>query len=156
LATNAIRDNIWDNFSSETYKQLPSVGSIKYYNPYTGEEKDYPMPGGGRGFTRPASLVSLWSTAPFLLNNTVGTFEPHPSVDGRMKSFNDSIEQMLWPEKRKKDPVLGDRLAGSFIDRTTTRSYLRVAVGYLPDPLQKLQGPLDRWFPRIFGNGYLE
>src|SRR5262249_21122710 len=28
LATNAIRDNIWDNFSSETYKQLPSVGSI--------------------------------------------------------------------------------------------------------------------------------
>ncbi len=28
LATNAIRDNIWDNFSSETYKQLPSVGEI--------------------------------------------------------------------------------------------------------------------------------
>ena len=28
------------------------------------------MPAGGRGYTRPASLVSLWSTAPFLLNNT--------------------------------------------------------------------------------------
>src|SRR5215471_3700768 len=27
LATNAIRDNIWDNFSSQTYKKLPSVGS---------------------------------------------------------------------------------------------------------------------------------
>ena len=26
LATNAIRGNIWDNFSSESYKQLPSVG----------------------------------------------------------------------------------------------------------------------------------
>ena len=28
------------------------------------------LPGGGRGFTRPASLVSLWSTAPFLQNNS--------------------------------------------------------------------------------------
>ena len=26
LATNALRDNIWDNFSSESYKTLPSVG----------------------------------------------------------------------------------------------------------------------------------
>ena len=27
LGTNAIRGNIWDNFSSETYKTLPSVGN---------------------------------------------------------------------------------------------------------------------------------
>ena len=27
LGTNAIRGNIWDNFSSETYKSLPSVGN---------------------------------------------------------------------------------------------------------------------------------
>ncbi len=27
LATNAIGGNIWDNFSSQTYKDLPSVGS---------------------------------------------------------------------------------------------------------------------------------
>ena len=26
LATNAIAGNIWDNFSSQTYKELPSVG----------------------------------------------------------------------------------------------------------------------------------
>src|SRR5260370_2901477 len=67
LATNAIRDNIWDNFSSETYKQLPSVGSITVYDPFTGEPRQYQMPAGGRGYTRPASLVSIWSTAPFLL-----------------------------------------------------------------------------------------
>ena len=36
------------------------------------------MPAGGRGYTRPPSLVSLWSTAPFLLNNTVGRFEIEP------------------------------------------------------------------------------
>ena len=36
LATNAIKDNIWDNFSSQTYKDLPSVGSITVSNPMTG------------------------------------------------------------------------------------------------------------------------
>jgi len=48
-------------------------------------------------------LISLWSTAPFLLNNTVGDFNPSPSVKDRMQSFDDSIEQMLWPEKRKRN-----------------------------------------------------
>ena len=71
------------------------------------------MPAGGRGYTRPPSLISLWSTAPFLLNNTVGgPFEQDPSVDARMRVFQASIEQMLWPEKRERDPVLGDKNAG--------------------------------------------
>ena len=38
------------------------------------------MPGGGRGYTRVPSLIGLWSTAPFLLNNTVGPFDGNPSV----------------------------------------------------------------------------
>ena len=67
LATNALGGNIWDNFSSRSYKELPSVGTITWYHPYTGEPKTYVMPAGGRGYTRPPSLVSLWSTAPFLL-----------------------------------------------------------------------------------------
>ena len=58
------------------------------------------MPAGGVGYTRVPSLVSLWSTAPFLLNNSVGRFNPSPSVKARMESFHDSIEQLLWPEKR--------------------------------------------------------
>jgi hypothetical protein len=33
LATNAIKDNIWDNFSSQSYKDLPSVGSITGITP---------------------------------------------------------------------------------------------------------------------------
>jgi hypothetical protein len=135
LATNAIRDNIWDNFSADTYKELPSVGAIKIYDPVTGAEKTYNMPAGGRGYTRPASLISLWSTAPFLLNNTVGKFNSSPSVDGRMDSFQDSIEKMLWPEKREKDSVLGAKGIG-LIDRTTETSYLRVASGYIPDSLE--------------------
>ena len=82
LATNAIGGNIWDNFSSQSYKDLPSVGEITWYHPYTGEPQTYTMPAGGRGYTRPPSLVSLWSTAPFLLNNSVGPFESSPSVEG--------------------------------------------------------------------------
>jgi hypothetical protein len=150
LASNAIGGNIWDNFSSQSYKDLPSVGTIKVHDPITGEEKDYPMPADGRGYTRPASLISLWSSAPFLLNNTVGKFEWSPSVEARMRSFDDSIEQMLWPEKRDKDSVLGGKVPG-LIDRTSEESYLRVPVGFLPGELKPLLGPLATFLPAIFG-----
>jgi len=176
LATNAIRDNIWDNFSSETYKQLPAVGSVTWYQPYTGQAKTYAMPGGGRGFTRPASLVSLWSTAPFLLNNAVGKmdavdpkdtydqYNPNPGVKERLASFDNSIEQMLWPEKRVHDPVIGNKVPlasnglpqPSEIARTTQVSYLRVAKGYLPDQLQGLAGPVGRFFPFLLHDGKVE
>ena len=132
LATNAIRGNIWDNFSSESYKQLPSVGTVTIYNPGTGEPQAFRMPAGGRGYTRVPSLVSMWSTAPFLLNNSVGPFNPDPSVPARLASFQESISQLLWPERRRMDPVFGSRIPG-VIDRTTMPSYLRVPAGYLPD-----------------------
>jgi hypothetical protein len=145
LATNALGGNIWDNFSSQSYKDLPSVGTITWYHPYTGEAKTYRMTAGGRGYTRPPSLISLWSTAPFLLNNSVGKFTGDPSVKGRLDAFNDSIEQMLWPEKREKDELLGDKIPGK-IDRTTQTSYLRISYGYLPNALQELKG-FARFFP---------
>jgi hypothetical protein len=157
LASNAIRDNIWDNFSSETYKQLPSVGTITVYDPITGDPKPYAMPAGGRGYTRPASLISLWSTAPFLLNNSVGrlnpgapddTYNPSPTVANRMAAFQDAIEKMLWPEKRDRDPALGNKVPG-VIDRTTQLSYVRVAPGYFPAGLERWG---KRLFPRLFDN----
>jgi hypothetical protein len=153
LATNAIAGNIWDNFSSQSYKDLPSVGSITVHHPTTGEPWSYELPGGGVGYTRVPSLVSLWSTAPFLLNNSVGTFKPSPSVKARMESFNDSIEQLLWPEKRDKDPILGEKVPG-VIDRTTKKSYLRIPKGYLPDFLQDV-GELQL-LPDVFKETGLE
>lgn len=152
LATNAIAGNVWDNFSSQSYKDLPSVGTITVYDPFTGEPKDYIMPAGGRGYTRPPSLISLWSTAPFLLNNTVGNFNPSPSVQARMSSFQDAIEKMLWPEKRDKDALLPDKIPG-MIDRTTQTSYIRIAGGFLPDFLRPLLSPGHRFLPSIFGDG---
>lgn len=155
LATNAIAGNIWDNFSSQTYKELPSAGEITVYNPLTGAPRQFKLPGGGRGFTRPPSLISVWSTAPFLLNNSVGKFNPSPSVEARMDSFQESIEEMLWPEKRQKDPVLGDKVPG-LIDRTTTTSFVRVSSGYVPDSLKGAIGLAQRLFPKLFGEGGLE
>src|SRR6185503_10000378 len=152
LATNALGGNIWDNFSSQSYKELPSVGTITWYQPYTGEAKTYQMPAGGRGFTRPPSLVSLWSTAPFLLNNSVGKFDSSPSVAARMKVFDASIEQMLWPEKREHDSVLGSKIPGT-IDRTTERSKIKIPSGYLPEAARPLQGALHRWLPWLVGEG---
>jgi hypothetical protein len=180
LATNAIENNIWDNFSSRSYKDLPSVGTITVHNPITGAALPYKMPAGGRGYTRPASLISLWSTAPFLLNNSVGhlnpakdytynateEYNPAPSVETRMAVFQESIEMLLWPEKRDRDSQIADfaldydklqgpRLPG-VIDRTTTRSYLRVASGYLPDQLKALQDWNQRLLPGLFGPDGLE
>jgi hypothetical protein len=155
LATNALGGNIWDNFSSQSYKDLPSVGTITWYDPMTGEPRQYTMPAGGRGYTRPPSLISLWSTAPFLLNNSVGEFHSSPSVEERMKSFQNSIEQMLWPEKRDRDTVLGDKIPGR-IDRTTQQSYLRVSAGFLPDFLKGSNGFLSKYFPSIFSDDGIE
>ena len=156
LATNAIRGNIWDNFSSQSYKQLPSVGSIKVRHPVTGAEYDYPLADGGRGYIRPASLVSLWSTAPFLQNNTVGHFEWSPAVDARMRSFQDSVEQMLWPEKRDKDALFANENGPGVgvIDRITVDSYLDVSEGYVPDYLRPFVNVGRRLFPFITGNSY--
>jgi hypothetical protein len=148
LATNAIAGNIWDNFSSQSYKSLPSVGTITVYDPFTGQPKPYKMPAGGRGYTRPPSLVSLWSTAPFLLNNSVGPFNEDPSVDGRMKSFDASIHQMLWPETRDKDAVLGDKIPGT-IDRTTKRSWIRIPVGFQPGFLPPIRDALRHIDPDV-------
>jgi hypothetical protein len=146
LATNALGGNIWDNFSSQSYKDLPSVGSITYFDPFTGEPKLYQMPAGGRGYTRPPSLISLWSTAPFLLNNSLGKFDASPAVEARMGSFQDSIEQLLWPDKRARDKELGNKIPG-WIDRTKNDSYLTVPVGYLPSFVGALRRPLHYFLP---------
>jgi hypothetical protein len=155
LATNALAGNIWDNFSAASYKELPSVGAITVYDPFSGDPRQFQMPAGGRGYTRVPSLVSLWSTAPFLLNNSVGRFNPSPSVEARMATFEDAITKMLWPEKRDKDTVLGDKVPG-VIDRTTVTSWLRVPTGYLPDVLKDAQEVLQLLAPKLFNQGGLE
>ena len=137
LGTNAIRGNIWDNFSSETYKTLPSVGTVTVQDPFTAQKWQYRMPGGGLGYTRVPSLVSIWSTAPFLLNNRLGPFSEDPSVDGRMRVFDASIKQLLWPETREREPGFD-----GYILRTTERSEVLIPKRSVPVELENLIGAL--------------
>ena len=123
LATNALGGNIWDNFSSQSYKQLPSVGTVTLYDPFTGEPMPYQMPAGGRGYTRVPSLISLWSTAPFLLNNTVGPFDTEP-VGGRAHEGLRRLDRAdaLAREARAR---LGARRQGARHDRPHDRAQQR-------------------------------
>jgi hypothetical protein len=153
LATNSLKDDIWDNFSSDTYKSLPPVKPIVVNHPASGAPMSFEPKGNGRGYFRPASLISLWSTAPYLSNNSVGhednlyhynyskaTDDPYktaaeqcpstnpddpslPCVENRLRQFDRSIHEMLYPERRRGDPITH---APGYMYRTTAPSCLKV------------------------------
>jgi cytochrome c5 len=129
LATNATKGHVWDNFSSATYKALPSVGEIEVQHPLNGSAYKFRAPAGGPGYYRVPSLIAIWASAPLLHNNSVGLYTGDPSVAGRMKAFNDAITRLLWPEKRR---------AFDSIARTTTESYIEIPAPYLPSELHSI------------------
>jgi hypothetical protein len=86
LATNAVDGDIWAEFSSKDYKALPPVGRITLdvpifqpdaRPPWRGQDTihiEFEPRGGGRGYYRTPSLVSMWATAPYLHNNAIGDY----------------------------------------------------------------------------------
>jgi hypothetical protein len=72
IATNGLDGDIWDNFTSTDYKTLPPSKPVTIHHPVSGGATTFQPLGNGRGYVRPPSLVSLWSTAPYLQNNSVG------------------------------------------------------------------------------------
>jgi len=126
FATNAKAGHVWDNFSSQTYKELSPVDELEFFNPFdeTHPVKFRPKDKNvGPGYYRTPSLVSIWSSAPFLHNNMLGKFTGDPSVAGRMDAFNAAIEKLLWPEKRK---------GPDSIWRTNQRCWLHIRKEYVP------------------------
>ena len=102
MATNATKGNVWEQFSSDAYKAQPSAGTLTgLYNPRDPSKPlTFTLPDGGRGYYRTASLTSIWATAPYLHNNSVGAFVKDPSVHGRLAAFTDGMQKLLWPERR--------------------------------------------------------
>jgi hypothetical protein len=100
--SNAMQGHIWDNFSSKTYKELPAVGVIRgLYNPVKPSDPiSFELKGGGRGYYRTPTLISVWATAPYFHNNSLGIYTKDPSVAGRMAAYEDGMEKLLWPERR--------------------------------------------------------
>jgi mono/diheme cytochrome c family protein len=125
LGDNATRGHLWEQFSSETYKDLPSPGTIKVYDwskpVILGSGLlEVEIPAGGPGYYRTPSLVGVWATAPLLHTNALGFYNHDPSVQGRMQAFEDAIEKLLWPERR---------LGTGTIMRTSRTSTLRLPLG---------------------------
>jgi hypothetical protein len=75
-----------------------------------------------------------------------------------MRVFQASIEQMLWPERRHRDPLFKNTSGPGvgWIQRTTTDSFIQVPKGYIPDQLRGLLGIGQRLFPMFFRNGDVE
>lgn len=166
LATNGIAGQMWEDFTSDNYKRLPSVGAIQVYDPYRKMDVSFEAPGVGRGYYRPASLISIWATAPYLHNNSVGIFNNDPSVNGRMAAFNDGIRKLLVTvdaaERQGKDRTqiqqlaarnrrqLGSDLNGAtkerlqddhgLIWRTTEDSWIRIPAKNIPGLLENVTG----------------
>jgi hypothetical protein len=101
LATNAERGQIWEEFSSESYKAAPSVSITGLVDPLHPLLRLAPVfATGGRGYYRTPSLVNVWATAPFLHNNSVGLYNGDPSVAGRLAAYDSAMTMLLWPERR--------------------------------------------------------
>jgi hypothetical protein len=145
LGTNAVDDDIWAQFSSREYKALPPLGRLTFEVPVFPEQAplsgsvkgpvhvEFVPPGGGRGYYRTPSLVSMWATAPYFHNNALGDycavrddggktlfpndgrrigrqlsdgtwidFRIDVSVEGRLKMFEDGVDKLLNPAKRRR------------------------------------------------------
>jgi hypothetical protein len=132
LGTNAKAGHVWDNFSSQTYKELSPVDELEFFNPF---DETHPIKfrpkdkNTGPGYYRTPSLISMWSSAPFLHNNALGNFTGDPSVAGRIEAFNDAVEKLLWPEKR---------LNKTSIWRTQNECTLHLHKEFVPKPLDAL------------------
>ena len=178
MATNAMTGRMWQDFSSEDYRRLPSVGAIDFFNPYpwkdgaAGRErifgKRFPYPfidkgngeeafmpaqrapegvaegGGGPGFYRVPTLISIWATAPLLHNNSLGLFNNDPSVRGRLAAFDDAIHKLLWPERRLQSSSYNnatpERLKQDhgLIWRTTEPTYINLPAKFVPAQLSRV------------------
>ncbi|HZY90624.1 MAG TPA: hypothetical protein VFE78_37725 [Gemmataceae bacterium] len=174
MATNAVHGDVWEDFASQTYKELDSVGRIAYHDPFSGAEQSFQAPSGGPGYYRVPTLISIWATAPYLHNNALGKFTNDPSVAGRLDAFDDGITRLLWPERRrepskqavwhadKADPEVVDNASpeqlaadGGWVWRTNRESWLTMEGHEVPTFVAGLTGwppslvALVPWLPSL-------
>jgi hypothetical protein len=123
LHDNHNKGHIWEEFSSETYKQSAAAGSVKQvFNrvipligglPFGERKID-----GGAGYMRNISLLSVWATAPFLHNNAIGevTFlsdgSPDYTLSGRIKQFEMAFDELMMSDNPKVSPSRPQKITG--------------------------------------------
>lgn len=133
MATNALEGHVWEEYSSRDYKQSPAVPAIQLSIPFLpGSVTLVDAPEGGRGYYRTASLLNVWSSAPFFHNNGLGIYNGRFDLEGRIEAFEDASRRLLG-----LDPRLGD----DTIRRTTGFSWLD--AGLLVDVPVPAGTPID-------------
>ena len=91
--------------------------------------------GGGPGYLRNISLLSLWSIAPFLHNNAIGELVylpdggPDYTVKGRIKAFENSMKELLTSDNPDVNPHRQQK---------TTRIDRDIKIA----PREDMQGPI--------------
>jgi hypothetical protein len=87
--------------SSESYKAMRAepMELQGLYNPLTGKH-DLNWKGPTAAYRTP-TLVSIWATAPYLHNNSVGNVAAGPLLEARMDAYQDGMRRLLWPDKRR-------------------------------------------------------
>ena len=104
LHSNHMQGHIWEQFASENYKNAASPSGVPEL---AGQA------GGGRGYYRNISLLSVWAHAPFMHNNAIGPelcvatyaqkfpcVNVDTSVDGRLALYEASMHELLYPQVR--------------------------------------------------------
>lgn len=115
MHNNHNKGNIWEEFSSETYKNSESPGSIarvlnRKIPLLGGKQLGSRKVEGGPGYLRNISLLSVWATAPFMHNNAIGEVTyladgaPDFTVKGRIEQFENSFAELMLSDDPKVSP----------------------------------------------------
>jgi len=117
LHSNHAAGQIFAEFASETYREAASPGAVaETSNPLLPLVGGLDLMGGrttiagGRGYLRNVSLLSVWSGAPLLLNNSLGAMPtlpdgaPDVSVRGRVRAFEAAMRLLLMSDDPADEP----------------------------------------------------
>ncbi|HEX4873243.1 MAG TPA: hypothetical protein VFV27_13105 [Nevskiaceae bacterium] len=141
LHDNHNEGHIWEEFSSEDYKQSASPGSVKQVT-----NRMVPLLGGiemgerkiegGPGYYRNISLLSVWATSPFLHNNAIGeltTLADGKTLDytvrGRIRQFEQAYDELMMSDNPKDSPHRRPKTSVTGVD-------IKIA------PREDMQGPI--------------
>ena len=153
IATNAIAGNIWDNFSSQSYKELPSVGTVKLRA--SAQRRRVRLRAAGR---RPRLHAAGVARQPVVARRRScrttrsGPFDREPVGRGAHAGVPgvDRTDALARAPRRGRRSSRARRSRARVSAGSSARppdSYIRVPRGYLPDALRPLLGIGQRLFP---------
>jgi cytochrome c5 len=127
LGTNAGPLGVWAEYASVDYQTMPPVDVPTYrFDLGLVELEGSTRSAMGVGYYRTPSLWGVWTSAPYLHNNSLGDYSGGVSVAARLAAFEDGMHKLLGLESR-----------GERVTKTTKFTALTtVPIGFsLPFPI---------------------